>query len=99
MKKSLMILLLLFAGCASVPQQTISELDTTDPKYKTQACLDARNIALTYDDKVASRAGTGLALGLLLGPFGLPLAAALDSSQNGKRALINEEITRRCASS
>ena len=83
-------------ACASTPQKTISKLDDRDPKYSSQECLDARNIALKYDDKTLSRMGTGVGLGLLLGPFGIPLAGIADMSQNDKRALINKEIERRC---
>ena len=87
---------LALGACASTPQKTISHLDERDPKYASQECLDARNIALKYDDKTLSRMGTGVGLGLLLGPFGIPLAGMADMSQNDKRALINKEIERRC---
>ncbi|WP_333806757.1 hypothetical protein [Phenylobacterium sp.] len=39
--------------------------------------------------------GAGVGLGLLLGPFGIPLAGVADMSQNDRRALINKEIERR----
>ena len=87
---------LALGACASTPQKRISQLDERDPKYASQECLDARNIALKYDDKTLSRMGTGVGLGLLLGPFGIPLAGVADMSQNDKRALINKEIERRC---
>ena len=47
---------------------------------------------------VLSRMGMGAGLGLLLGPFGIPLAGVADMSQNDKRELINKEIERRCVS-
>lgn len=87
---------LALGACASTPQKTISRLDDRDPKYSSQECLDARNIALKYDDKTLSRMGMGAGLGLLLGPFGIPLAGVADMSQNDKRELINKEIQRRC---
>ena len=90
------LLSLAASACASTPQKTISHLDDRDPKYSSQACLDARNIALKYDDKTLSRMGMGAGLGLLLGPFGIPLAGVADMSQNDKRELINKEIERRC---
>ena len=89
----------LLVACASNPRETIIGLNENDPKYNTDACLQARNIALEYNDKVVSRAGTGLALGILLGPLGIPLAAAVDSNQNDERKLINTEIIRRCVTS
>jgi hypothetical protein len=72
------------------------ELDERDPKFESASCLDARNIAIKYDDKVLARMGTGLALGLFLGPFGIPLAVAADVNQNKEREYLNKEIDRRC---
>jgi hypothetical protein len=71
-------------------------LDERDPQYSSRECLDARNIAMQYDDKVISRMGIGLGLGLLLGPFGLPLAVMADMNQNEKREYLNKEIEKRC---
>lgn len=93
---SVVLVSLAASACASTPQKTISHLDDRDPKYSSQECLDARNIALKYDDKTLSRMGMGAGLGLLLGPFGIPLAGVADMSQNEKRELINKEIQRRC---
>ena len=80
---------------ASNPKQTMLELDERDPKFESAACLDARNAAMRYDDKVLARMGTGLALGLFLGPLGIPLAAAADMNQNKEREYMNKEIDRR----
>lgn len=84
------------AACASNPQQTVMTLDERDPEYSSKECLDARNIAMQYDDKVISRMGIGLGLGLLLGPFGIPLAIMADMNQNEKREYLNREIEKRC---
>jgi hypothetical protein len=83
-------------ACASNPQQTVMTLDERDPQYSSRECLDARNIAMQYDDKVISRMGIGLGLGLLLGPFGIPLAIMADMNQNEKRDYLNIEIDKRC---
>lgn len=87
---------LVVSACASNPQQTVMTLDERDPQYTSRECLDARNIAMQYDDKVISRMGIGLGLGLLLGPFGLPLAVMADMNQNEKREYLNKEIEKRC---
>lgn len=87
---------LILAGCATNPQETLGTLNQADPKYESQSCLDARNAALAYNDKVMSRVGTGLVLGLLLGPFGIPIAAAVDMNQNDQRKWMNAEMERRC---
>lgn len=88
---------LLLAGCAAVqPQQAVGQLDQRGEKYDTQECRAARQIALGYDDNVGSRVGVGLALGLFLGPFGIPLAMAVDSSQAQKREAVIGELKKHC---
>jgi hypothetical protein len=84
------------SGCASRPQATLTTLNTADPKFNTPACLDIRARALGYDDKVGERLAIGLASGLLLGPFGIPIAAAADARQDEERRVFNREITLRC---
>lgn len=86
------------AGCASTvtPQQAVNQLDQKGDKYETQECRNARQIALSYDDNVSGRMGLGLGLGLLLGPFGLPLAVMADSSQADKRNAVLAELKKHC---
>jgi hypothetical protein len=86
----------LLSGCAAQPQKTVGELDVSHPNYQTAECLEARKVALNYDDNVAGRMGIGLAAGLLLGPFGIPLAMAADAAQNEKREAVNKEIQKHC---
>lgn len=88
------------SGCAAAtPQKTVSTLTMSDPKFNSPECSDIRARAVGYDDKVAERAMTGMALGLFLGPFGLPMAAAADKAQDDQRAGFNREITLRCVTS
>lgn len=86
------------AGCAAQPQRTITELSAMDPKFNSRECLDIRSKALTYDDKTGERMAIGVVSGLLLGPFGLPIAASADASQNEQRKAFNREIALRCMS-
>lgn len=86
------------AGCAPKPQMYAETLPSDDPKWKTPECLSIREKAFGYDDKVAERAVAGLALGLFLGPFGLPFAAAADSAQNEERRAFAREVHMRCSS-
>jgi hypothetical protein len=88
----------MIAACAAKPQQFTGQLDHSDPKYKSKDCSDIRLKALEYDDKVGSRVAIGLATGLLLGPFGIPIAAAADANQNAEREAWNREIHLRCSS-
>lgn len=89
---------LVCAGCsvAAKPQTTIHTISPADPKFSSPECLDIRNRALVYDDKVGERAVIGIASGLLLGVFGLPIAAAADAAQNQEREAFNREIELRC---
>ncbi len=96
MKRFVLLFFIPLSACASLPQSALTTLDMNDPKYNTDGCRDIRNAAINYDDKTMSRAGLGLATGLLLGPVGIIPAAMADASQNNKRSLINQEITRQC---
>jgi hypothetical protein len=84
------------AGCAGTPQQSLGTLDQADPAYGSQACLDARNVALTYNNKAGTSVGVGLASGILLGPFGLIPALAFDMNRGSDRKAFNAELDRRC---
>jgi hypothetical protein len=85
------------AGCASpTPQATVGKLAMNDPKFSSPECVDIRGKAVGYDDKVPERAMTGMALGLFLGPFGLPFAAQADAAQEEQRHAFDREITLRC---
>ncbi len=95
-----MLGLSLLCGCATVtPQQAVNQLDQKAEKYETQECRSARQIALSYDDNVSGRMGLGLGLGLLLGPFGIPLAAMADASQADKRNAVLAELKKHCEGS
>ena len=86
------------AGCSTTPQNYSANLSMTDPKWETQECKDIRLAAVSYNDKVGSRVAIGLASGLLLGPFGIPIAIAADASQDDVRKSFNREIHLRCSS-
>jgi hypothetical protein len=89
---------LLLSGCAATvtPQQAVNQLDQRAEKYETQECRNSRQIALSYDDNVTGRMGLGMGLGLLLGPFGIPLAVMADSSQADKRSAVLAELKKHC---
>jgi len=87
----------LLAGCAPDPK-TMSGNYLDDPKYNTEECKDMRQKALDYNDRTLSRIGTGAALGLFLGPFGIPLAAGADVKQNEERKAWAREVHLACSS-
>lgn len=87
----------MLTGCATrQPQQEVTGLDPSSARYASQECRDARMLAMTYDDNVGGRVGVGLGLGLLLGPFGIPFAMAVDASQAQKRDAVNAELVKHC---
>jgi hypothetical protein len=98
MRPSILFLVPLLAACAPKPQIYAESLPSDDPKWKTPECVSIREKAFGYDDKVAERAVGGLALGLVLGPFGIPFAVAADASQNEDRRSFAREVHMRCSS-
>jgi len=88
-------LTILVSGCASTPQQEVTELNTSHPNYSSIECREARLIALQYDPKVAERMGTGFLLGFL-GPIGLGLAVSSDVSENKNRLAVIDELKLQC---
>jgi len=91
-------LAVLAAGCSPKPANYASTLATTDPKWESDECRDIRLAALSYDDKTGQRLAIGLASGLLLGPFGIPIAAAADADQDEQRRMFSRELHMRCSS-
>lgn len=86
------------AGCTTTPANYATTLSQQDPKWNSPDCKQIRLAALGYDDKTGERMAIGMASGLLLGPFGLPIAAAADANQEQQRKLFAREVHMRCSS-
>jgi len=86
------------AGCSSTPDKYAATLSTKDPKWDTPECKEIRLKALDFDNKVGSRVAIGVASGLLLGPFGIPIAAAADAERDDARKTFSREVHIRCSS-
>lgn len=89
---------LVVAGCTMQPDKYAGTLSTKDPKWESADCKQIRLAALSYDDKVGGRMAIGIGAGLLLGPFGIPIAAAADANQEEKRKAFTREVHLRCSS-
>jgi len=89
---------LLAAGCTSTPDKYAASLPQDDPKFNSKECKDIRLKALEFDNKTGSRVAIGVGAGLLLGPFGIPIAAAADAEREDARRLFAREIHMRCSS-
>jgi hypothetical protein len=86
----------LLGACAQNPQRTSLALNSADPKFTSDECKHIRNKVLDFDEEVGKRVAIGLASGLLLGPFGIPIAIAADADKNTQREVLNLELERRC---
>ncbi len=89
----------LLAACQTTPKQTVLDLDTTDPLWVTDACIQARKTVHGYDDKETVRAAAGVAGTVAGGPIaGATAGLALNALQDGKRGELNEEVRKACIS-
>lgn len=89
----------LLAACQTTPKQTVLDLDTTDPLWLTEACVNARKTVHGYDDKETVRAAAGVAGAVAGGPIaGATAGLAMNALQDGKRAELNEEVKAACVS-
>lgn len=88
----------ILAGCTPTPDKYAATLPENDPKWNSKDCKDIRIAALNFDNKVGSRMAIGLGAGLLLGPFGIPLAAAADGEREDARRAFAREVHMRCSS-
>jgi len=86
------------SGCVSSPKQTVLNLDTTDPRWTSKACIAARQEASRYDDHTGARGVVGL-LGNLAAPFaGTATSLAWKASEDPGRKALNHRVRAACIS-
>lgn len=85
-------------GCTPKPALYAESLSQSDPKWETEDCKQIRLAALNFDNKTGQRVAIGLASGILLGPFGIPIAAAADAEAEDNRRQFARELHMRCSS-
>lgn len=89
---------LALSACATSPADYSGQLNENDAKWNSPDCKQIRLDAVNFDEKIGQRVAIGIGAGLLLGPFGIPLAAAADSHQNDRRRAFDREMWLRCQS-
>jgi hypothetical protein len=90
--------MLMLAGCATSPHTTVSQLNRSDPEYRTRDCRQARAAVAHYDDNKDGRAVIAIA-GNLIVPFaGAAAAAAMSKMKDDDREALNERVRRACVS-
>ena len=87
------LLAAMVAGCTSLPTDYAASLPTSDPKWNSPQCEQARLAASSYEDK-----NLNLGIGLLMGPYGLALAAASREQSEKRRKAIARDLHMRCSS-
>ena len=86
------------SGCVTNPKQTVLNLDTTDPKWTSKACVAARKGVARYHDGDRTRAVVGFA-GNFAAPYaGTGAALVMSQRQDKQRAELNKDIKAACVS-
>lgn len=89
------LLAIMPAGCASAPGEYAATLSRQDSKWQSPQCVKARADASRY---TSSEPRVSWAAGLLLGPYGLGLAAAGKEHVQKQRKLYAREVHLQCSS-
>jgi len=88
-------LIIALCGCTTSPTDYAATLSPQDPKWQSPQCVQVRKAALDY---AAGERKIYWSAGLLLGPYGLGLAAASKEHQAKQRAQLDREIHLKCSS-
>jgi hypothetical protein len=88
---------LLLSACQANPKQTVLNLDTTDPRWTSRACVHARKAVADYDDGERLRGFLGFADYAV--PFAGTAASLLMSwRKDPVRAELNQRVQATCIS-
>jgi hypothetical protein len=90
-------LLLLLAACQTNPKMTVLNLDTTDPKWTSRACVQHRKAVADYNDGERVRGVLGFADYAV--PFvGTATSLLMSWRQDPHRAELNQRVQAACVS-
>ncbi|WP_176037080.1 hypothetical protein [Brucella tritici] len=90
------LLSLTLVGCTTSPQNYAASLSTQDPKWQSPQCEEIRAEATNYEARETK--ASDLAPGLLIGPYGLGIAAAIKENDEKRRKIFVREMHLRCSS-
>lgn len=90
------LLLMMLVGCTTSPQNYAASLSTQDPKWQSPQCEEIRAKAENYE--AGETKVSDLAPGLLIGPYGLGIAAAIKENDEKRRKIFVREMHLRCSS-
>jgi len=92
------VLALVLGACATSPRETVLALDTTDRKWSTRECREARKAAAAFDEHKDGMRVIGL-VGNLIVPFaGTATTFAMNRFRDDERAELNHRVRAACAS-
>ncbi len=90
------LLSLATVGCTTAPQNYAAALSSQDPKWQSPQCEEIRAEAVNYEAR--EKKASDLAPGLLIGPYGLAIAAAIKENDEKRRKQFVREMHLRCSS-
>jgi hypothetical protein len=88
---------LTLAACQTNPKQTVLNLDTTDRKWSSRQCVQARKAVFRYNDGERVRAAAGLAN--FVTPYvGTAASTLLNLGKDPQRERLNAVVRASCVS-
>jgi hypothetical protein len=88
--------LLVLAGCTTPPAEYAGALPRQDPKWNSPQCVTMRAAAQNYE--TGRKQPMSWTTGMLLGPYGLGIAAASKEHQEKQRKRFVRDMHRACSS-
>ena len=87
---------LVVCGCVSSPKETVLNLDSTDPRWRSEACVKARRDVFAYDDQKTSRQVVRTAGNLAFPGAGAAAALVMSRFRDDERELLNARVNTAC---
>ncbi|MCR5874201.1 hypothetical protein LRS10_08520 [Phenylobacterium sp. J426] len=89
---------LVLSGCATSPRETVLTLDSTDRKWTSKRCVEARKEAARFDENKEGHAVIKI-VGNLIVPFaGTATSFAMNRLRDDEREELNRKMRAACIS-